>query len=113
MRKSRGVAIFGSVLAALQFLAAASALADVIGKQTFGLFVIAVGALQVGWAFYQQEQVVPVIDVAAYQNSKGMVVAGPAAGATNGTHVVVEPGTTMDRLPGPDHRRGEDEFGNA
>lgn len=96
MPKSNAIRIFGSILAALQFLAAASALADFIGKETFGLFVIVVGAIQVGWAFYQQEQVVPVRDVAAYENKRGNVVAGPAAGATNGTPVTVEPGTYLD-----------------
>lgn len=89
MKKSRGVAIFGSVLAALQFLAAASALADVIGKTTFGLFVIGVGAVQVGWSFYQEQQVVPLENVAAYENKMGVVVAGPAGGPTNGTPVAV------------------------
>lgn len=99
--KSRGIVIFGSILAALQFLAGAAALADIIGKTPFALFVIGVGAVQVGWATYQQGVVVPTQDVAAYMNSSGNVVAGPAAGATNGTPVVVEPGTiTADMVQG-------------
>jgi hypothetical protein len=89
MNKSRGVVIFGSVLAALQFLAAATALTDIIGKTTFGLFVIAVGAVQVGWAAFQQSQVVPFADTGAFINSQGQLVAGPASGVTNGKTVEV------------------------
>lgn len=100
MTKSRGVLIFGSVLAALQFLAASAALGDLIGKTAFAILVIGTGAIQVGWATYQQSLVVPQEDVAAYQNGAGVVVAGPAAGATNGTPVTVEPGTYLEGEPG-------------
>lgn len=96
MQKTRGVAIFGSLLAALAFLAASAALGDLIGKTAFAVIVIANGAIQVAWAFYQQAQVVPQEDVAAYQNAAGQVVAGPAAGATNGVPVSVEPGTYLE-----------------
>lgn len=88
--KSRPVVIFGSVLAALQFLASAAALGDMLGKDKFAMFVIGVGAVQVGWAAYQQSTVVPVADVAAYTDKMGTVVAGPAAQPTNGTPVTVE-----------------------
>lgn len=87
--KSRGVVIFGSVLAALQFLAAATALADIIGKTPFAIFVIAVGAVQVGWAFFQQNTVTPAADVGAYLNAQGRMVAGSAAGVTTGKEVEV------------------------
>ena len=87
--KSHGVLIFGSILAALQFLAGAAALGDLVGDQVFGLFVIVVGAVQVGWAAYQQQQVVPYQDTAAFVNKDGHVVAGPAAGVTNGKSVEV------------------------
>lgn len=91
MKKSRAVLIFGSVLAALQFLAASAALADIIGKEVFAIFVIAVGAIQVGWATYQQQQVVPLRDAAAFVNTQGQVVAGPASGVTDGKAVDVVP----------------------
>jgi len=42
-----------SFLAFLQFVAAGSALADVIPKHWFALFVLAVGGLQVATANYQ------------------------------------------------------------
>lgn len=104
--KNRGVVIFGSVLAGLQFLAGAAALGDIVGKTTFALFVIVVGAVQVGWAAYQQGVVVPQGDVAAYRNASGQVVAGPAAGATDGTPVMVEPGTVLEanNMRGFSHR---------
>jgi hypothetical protein len=115
MHKSRGVVIFGSILAALQFLAAASALSDMIGKETFGIFVIAVGAIQIGWSFYQEEQVIPYQDAAAYVDRSGQVVAGPAGGVTNGKLVDVTeshpvPGQYRDPAqPSPQHY---DERGN-
>jgi hypothetical protein len=105
MTKSRPVLIVFSILAGLQVLTGAAALGDVIGDQAFGLFAILVAAVQVGMTFYVQNQTVPVMDVAAYQNSKGQVVAGPAAGATNGTPVLVEPGTVthVDEMRGMGH----------
>lgn len=91
MKKSQGVLIFGSILAALQFLAAASALGEVIGKETFAIFVIGVGAVQVGWAAYQQQQVVPLGDTAAFVDKSNRLVAGPASGVANGQEVAVSP----------------------
>lgn len=117
MKKTNGVVIFGSILAALQFLAAASALSDIIGKQTFGIFVIAVGAVQVGWAAYQQQQVVPVSDTAAYVNSRGEVVAGPAAGVTTGKQVEVVktevPASEGEIHVDPSHRAQPNQFGHG
>lgn len=95
MNKSRPVLVTFSVLAALQVLTGAAALGDVVGDQVFGLFAIAVAAVQVGMTFYVQNQTIPIGDVAAYTNTIGNVVAGPAAGATNGTPVTVEPGTLV------------------
>lgn len=89
MPKSRPVLITFSILAGLQVLTGAAALGDVIGDQAFGLFAIVVAAVQVGMTFYVQNQVVPVGDVAAYQNAAGDVVAGPAGGVTNGKTVDV------------------------
>lgn len=95
MTKSRPVLITFSILAGLQVLTGAAALSDVIGDQAFGLFAIAVAAVQVGMTFFVQNQVVPAQEVAAYQDKEGHVVAGPAAGATNGTPVTVEPETNI------------------
>lgn len=103
--KSRGVLIFGSILAALQFLAAAAALGDIIGKQSMAIFVLAVGAIQVGWASYQQSQVVPVQDTGAYVNSNGQMVAGPAAGPSNGVPVDITATTGVVAPPGGIHPR--------
>lgn len=89
MNKSRPVVIVFSILAALQVLTGAAALGDVIGDTLFGLFAIVVAAVQVGMTFYVQNGVVPVEDTAAYINSDGHAVAGPAAGLTNGTSVEV------------------------
>lgn len=90
--KSRPVLIGNAILAALQILTGAAVLSDVLGTTVFGLFVIAVAAVQVGFNTYVQGTVVPYQDVAAFQNSSGEVVAGPAAGVTNGKSVdVVSP----------------------
>lgn len=79
MNKSRPVLIVFSVLAGLQVLSGAAALGDLVGDQAFGLFSIIVAAIQVGMTFYVQNQVTPVEDTAAYVNSNGVTVAGPAS----------------------------------
>jgi hypothetical protein len=79
MNKSRPVLITFSVLAGLQILTAGTALADVIGKDVAGLIVLAVAAVQAGMSFYVQGQVVPLQDTAAYVDTKGNTVAGPAS----------------------------------
>ena len=89
MSKSRPVLIVFSILAGLQVLTGAAALGDVIGQEAFGLFAIGVAAVQVGMTFYVQNMTVPQGDVAAYVNSRGDVVAGPAGGVTNGKLVEV------------------------
>jgi hypothetical protein len=89
MNKSRPVLITFSILAGLQVLSGGAALADVIGKDVFGLFVLGVAAVQVGMTFYVQNTVVPSGDVGAYTNTDGVMVAGPAAGVTNGKVVEV------------------------
>lgn len=89
MSKSRPILITFSILAGLQVLSGGAALSDVIGKQTFGLFVLAVAAVQVGMTFYVQNSVTPNGDVAAYIDNSGKAVAGPAAGVTTGKVVEV------------------------
>lgn len=98
--KSRPVLIGNSILATLQVLASAAALGDVIGTTAFALFSIVVGALTVGFNTYVQGIVTPYQDVAAYQNDKGEVVAGPAAGPTNGTPVEVHEALTSGQISG-------------
>jgi hypothetical protein len=87
--KSRPVLVVFSILAGLDVLFAGAALGDVIGVKTVALGVLATKAVQVGLSFYVQSGVVPVQDVAAYINTSGRAVAGPAAGLTNGTPVAV------------------------
>lgn len=89
MTKSRPVLITFSVLAALQILTAGATLSDVIGEQVAALLVLLVASVQAGMSFYVQGVVVPQEDVAAYINSAGNAVAGPAAGMTNGSPVKI------------------------
>lgn len=79
MSKSRPVLIAMSVLAALQVLVAGAALGDVLGSDVASLAALCVAAAQVGVQFYVQAQVVPVGDVAAYRDTAGDIVSGPAA----------------------------------
>lgn len=79
MNKSRPVLITFSILAGLQILTAGAALGDVVGDKVAGLIVLAVAAVQAGMSFYVQGQVVPLQDTAAYVDTKGNTVAGPAS----------------------------------
>lgn len=56
------VLIMTSVLAALQVLAGGAALADLLGERAFGLFVLGLAAVQVGWGVYVRSAVTPVAD---------------------------------------------------
>lgn len=98
--KSRPVLITFSVLAGLQVLTGGSALANFIGGEMAGLFILAVASVQVGMTFFVQNSVVPVQDTAAYVNSQGSTVAGPASGVTNGREVDVVPVPTS---PSPEN----------
>lgn len=89
MNKSKPVLIVFSILAGLQVLSGAAVIGDVLGAQVFGVLVIGIAAVQVGMTFYVQNQVVPGTDVAAFVNGRGEVVAGPAAGVTNGMAVEI------------------------
>lgn len=77
--KSRPVLITFSILAGLQVLSGAAVLGDVIGPTAFGLFAIAVAAVQVGMTFYVQNQVTPMSDVIEYVDQHGQVAHGPAS----------------------------------
>lgn len=90
MKKSRPILIGTAVLSGLDVLAAGAALGDVIGVTALALFVLGTKAVNTGFTVYVQGITTPTADVAAYQNATGQVVAGPAAGATNGTPVTVE-----------------------
>lgn len=94
MKMSRPVLIIFSILAGLQVLSAGAALADIIGKDMFGLFALAVAAVQVGMTFYVQNLTMPLQNVAAYESGTSAgVVAGPAATSANGVSVDVVPST--------------------
>lgn len=88
-KKPRPVLIIFSVLAALQVLAGASALADLLGDTAFGIFALSVAAIQVGMTFYIQNQVTPLRDVGAYVDPQGNMVAGPAVTPSTGSVTVV------------------------
>lgn len=84
--KSRPVVIMMSILAALQMLFGGLAAlnlpdgsysATVLTVGAFG--TLAVAAAQFGLQFYVQNLVTPHVDVAAYKNDSGNIVAGPAA----------------------------------
>jgi hypothetical protein len=60
MIKREPVVVVMSVLAALQVLAGGAALADLIGNEWAGVFVLVVAALQIGMQFYVRGQVTPV-----------------------------------------------------
>ncbi len=83
--KSRPVVIVMSILAALQFLFGGLATVNLgsQGNETIlaigAIGTLAVAAAQAGLQFYVQNLVVPVIDVAAYKDKDGELVAGPAA----------------------------------
>lgn len=87
--KSRPVVIIFSILAGLQILSNAGGLGEILGAKIFFVFGILVASIQVGMTFYVQNTVTPNQDVAAYANAQGQVVAGPAAGVTNGKTVDV------------------------
>jgi hypothetical protein len=84
--KSRPVVITMSILAALQFLFGGlvtlnlpdeSYNATVLTVGAFGTLLVA--AAQTGVQFYVQNLVTPQVDVAAYRDSSGQIVSGPAA----------------------------------
>lgn len=113
--KSKPVLIMAAVLAGLQVLAGGAALADFIGPTAFGLFVLVLAAVQVGWGVFVTGQVTPWVDVVAKALPSGSVVAGPAARVDTGTRVeVVDVATGQVAAPppaDPDAGAGRNEFG--
>jgi hypothetical protein len=90
VRTSRPVLIVFSTLAGLQVLTAGAALGDIIGAKLFGLFGLAVAAVQVGMTFYVQNLTVELKNVAAYDSGTEQgIIAGPAAAPANGVPVEV------------------------
>lgn len=79
MNKSRPVLITFSILAGLQVLTNATGLSDVVDPKWVFLIGILVAAVQTGMTFYVQNQVVPLQDTAAYVDTHGNTVAGPAS----------------------------------
>lgn len=94
----RPVILVMSILAGLQFIAGGAMLADFIGKQAAGLFILFVGALQAGIQFYVQNQVTPWSTVVSKVNDAGTIVAGPAAAVATGV-VVSEPQPVSEVVP--------------
>ena len=87
--KSRPVVITMSILAGLQFLFGGLVTLNLPDESysvtvlTIGAFgTLAVAAAQTGIQFYLQNLVTPQVDVAAYRNSEGNIVSGPAAPPT-------------------------------
>ena len=58
--KNEPILIWSSILVTLQVLAAGAALGDVVGRNAFGIFALAVAALQAGTQFYIRGKVTPV-----------------------------------------------------
>lgn len=75
-QKSQPVIVTMSVLAGLQFLAAGSALADIIPANIAAFFALAVAATQVGVQFYVKSQVVPLEDVTTFRAANGTMLEG-------------------------------------
>lgn len=88
MQISKIPLLITAVLAALQFIAGASTLADLLPAVAVAWFVLIVGAVQVAVAVYQRGAV-PAAAVAAAYDVDGSLVAGPAAWQSNGTPVAV------------------------
>lgn len=85
---SRTHVLVGATLAALQIINGGAALGDVLGPKVFGLFALAVAAVQAFWQYYTSATSIPTNAVAAVVQN-GTVVAGPAAVQDNGTAVDV------------------------
>lgn len=79
MKKSRPVVITFSILAGMQVVTNATGLSDVVPSKYIFLLGILVAAVQVGMTYYVQNQVVPFEDTAAYVDTEGRMVAGPAS----------------------------------
>lgn len=86
--KPQPVLIAFSILAFLSFVSGGLAALGFDSK-IVGLLSLIVGGLNIGAGFYVRGQVVPLANMAAYENDKGVVVAGPAAVAPNGSPVTV------------------------
>lgn len=78
-----------AILVTLQLLTGGAALGDLIGVQLAGFFVLTVGAVQAGWAYFLANATVPSANVAAVKVD-GAVLAGPAAPEPTGVPVFVE-----------------------
>lgn len=95
MHKSRPVLLLNAILAGAQFLIGAAAFSDVFGTNVAGLLIAVVGAVTIGVNVYVQSQVTPMGDVAAYVDSRGRTVAGPASPLTIDEKAVIT-GFTVD-----------------
>ena len=82
-----------SVLAGAQILTAGAALGDVIGARPAALIALLVAAVQAGATFYARGVVLPASQVAAYVDTEGRTVSGPAevAHIEGSTVMVIRP----------------------
>jgi hypothetical protein len=89
--KSRPILITQSILAGCDVIAVSASLTELVPAKVALMFILVTKAVQVGVAFYNQSNVVPLSDSGAFVNSDGQMVAGPASGTSNGTNVAVVP----------------------
>lgn len=79
MKKSRPVLIVAMILAAIQALISTGGATDVISKDVMVYLTLANVVLTAVLGVYTQSQTVPFEDAAAYVNTSGEMVAGPAS----------------------------------
>lgn len=89
--KSRPILITQSVLAGCDVIAVSASLTDLVPNKIALAFILLTKAVQVGIAFYNQANVIPLGDAGAFVNQDGRMVSGPAAGVSNGSEVAVVP----------------------
>lgn len=94
--KPRPVIFFMSVLATAQvFFGGMTTItlmsddANKVWALVGAIGMLAVASLQAGVQFYVQNLVTPHVDVAAYRDEGGTLIAGPAAPQADGTPVLV------------------------
>jgi hypothetical protein len=93
VKKSRPVLVIAALVAIIQALISTAGLTDIIGKDMMSYLTIANVVLTALLGVYTQSKVTPFEDTAAYVNTEGKVVAGPASPpkVLEGSEVSVEP----------------------
>lgn len=98
--------IFVATLAALQFIAQGTALADIVPPNVVALIGLILGAVSLAASIVLRGQVTPWSDVAAKVGADGRLVAGPAAVDTVPGEVVdvTTSDVTVEPPAGPEGR---------